>query len=325
MKKNNFSTELDSGFKKAFNIRKKNFSSDIFFFAPNLKKYESDYFPNSSKSVFVPISLTGSSCALNCKHCGGILLESMYPISSKEDLYKKVQNLTKRGTKGILITAGSRPDGSIPLKSFLPTLRKIKDKLGLKLAAHTGLLDKETAIQMKGIFDVAMLDIIGDENTINEVYNLNKTPVDFYNSIEYLLQQDIAIAPHILAGLHFGEIKGEYRVIEKLSSYNLSSLVFVIIKKIKGTVFDELNIKPPPPKTIGELFIAARENFPHTPLLLGCARPGGKYENQIDVMAIKTGFNGIAYPSDTGIAFSKELALNQRFSNFCCSFLFMML
>ncbi|MCK4396863.1 radical SAM protein [candidate division WOR-3 bacterium] len=317
--------EFDPGLKKSFAIRMKNFQPDIFFFAPTLKRYETTEFSNSQDPVFVPISLTGPTCPLNCKHCGGKLLESMYWAYSEEELYNLVQKLNKQGIKGLLITGGSCVDGTVPMKPFLPILRKIKEEMKLKLAAHTGIVDKQTAMQMNGIFDVAMMDIIGRDETISEIYNLDKTTEDFYNSIEYLLEQGIAVAPHIVLGLHYGKILGEFDAIKRLTSYNLSSLVLVIVEKLKGTVFYKMKVKPPTLDEIKEIFIFTRKSFPKIPILVGCARPGGAMEKQIDITAIMSGFNGIAYPSEVAIAFSKKIGLHLRFSEYCCSFLFQLM
>ncbi len=319
------SKEIDPGLKRAFDIRKKNFPDEIIFFAPTLKRYETKEFSNSQDPVFAPISLTGPSCALNCKHCGGKLLESMYSAYSEKDLYDLVQKLSRKGLQGLLITGGSCIDGTIPMKPFFPTLRRIKEEMGIKLAAHTGLVDKDTAIQMKDIFDVAMLDIIGREETIKEIYNLNKTPKDFYDSVEFLLQQEIAVVPHVVLGLHYGKILGELDAIRKLTSFNLSSLVIVIVEKLKGTDFEKMKIHPPTLNEIKDIFVFTRESFPDTPLLIGCARPGGEMEKKIDVFAIKAGFNGIAYPSEAAIEFSKTIGLQSRFSQFCCSFIFQLM
>jgi len=316
------STLIDDNLKPSYEIRDRNFSPDIYFFAPTLKRYESKAFCNSDKPVFVPISLTGSSCALDCKHCGGKLLESMYWVDSNDELIQLVHKLHKKGLKGLLITGGSCIDGSIPMKPFLPTLRKLKEDLNIQLAAHTGLVDKETANKMRGVFDIAMMDMIGRQETIQEIYNLHRKPEDFYKSLENILDQGISIVPHIVIGLHYGSILGEFDVLEKLTSYDLSTLVFVIVENLKNTVFDKMKIKPPPVTEIRELFKLGRLSFPEIPVLLGCAKPGGEMEIKIDRVAIMAGFNGIAYPCDDAIDFSKRLGLNVHFSEYCCSFVF---
>jgi uncharacterized radical SAM superfamily protein len=325
MKSDDPKSPFETDLQKAFDIRKRNFTSDIYFFAPSLKRYETTEFSNTGKPVFVPVSLTGPSCSLNCKHCGGKLLESMYAAYSEEELYSLASKLHDEGIEGLLITGGSCVDGTVPMKPFFPALRKIKKKLQLKLAAHTGIVDKETAAEMKGIFDAAMLDIIGNEETINEVYNLERTPADFYKTVENLIEQDIDVVPHILLGLHYGEIRGEYDALKKLINYELAALVLIIIEKLKGTVFYEMRIQPPSIQQIRELFVFTRVNFAATPLLVGCARPGGAMEREIDILAVNTGFNGIAYPAEEAIIHARNIGLTPRYSEYCCAFLFQMI
>lgn len=325
MKANDSDNSIEPALQKAFSVRKKNFSPEIFFFAPTLKRYETREFSNTGKPVFVPVSLTGPSCSLNCKHCGGKLLESMYEAYSQEELYSLAEKLKGEGVQGLLITGGSCVDGTVPMKPFFPALKRIKDNLNLKLAAHTGIVDRETAAAMGGIFDAAMLDIIGDEETINEIYHLERTPADFYATVEHLLEQRIDVVPHVLLGLHYGEIRGEYDALEKLQQYGLSSLVLIVIERLRGTVFDSMKVKPPSLDEIKGLFVFARLRFPTTPLLIGCARPGGAMERAIDVLAVKSGFNGIAYPAEEAIDYAKKIGLTPRYSEYCCSFLFQMI
>jgi uncharacterized radical SAM superfamily protein len=70
---------------------------------------------------------------------------------------------------------------------------------------------------------------------------------------------------------------------------------------------------------VGRLFVKARAMFPATPLLLGCARPPGRLQEQVDTLAVETGFDGIAYPSEAAVARARELGRPMGFSEFCCS------
>jgi predicted SprT family Zn-dependent metalloprotease len=45
-------------------------SNTIHFYAPSFTYYKTKYSCSSTKE-FPTISVTGNSCALNCKHCGG--------------------------------------------------------------------------------------------------------------------------------------------------------------------------------------------------------------------------------------------------------------
>ncbi len=56
----------------------------LFLYSPMLKRYENDYM-DSSKG-WKPISVTGTSCAFNCKHCGKRVLEGMADGSTSPHL-----------------------------------------------------------------------------------------------------------------------------------------------------------------------------------------------------------------------------------------------
>jgi hypothetical protein len=70
---------------------------------------------------------------------------------------------------------------------------------------------------------------------------------------------------------------------------------------------------------IRRLFEKARAMFPSTPLTLGCARPMGPLQKQVDALAVEIGFDGIAFPSEGTVAHARELGREIHFSEFCCS------
>src|SRR5450756_2485963 len=53
--------------------------NEIRFYAPSFTYYKTKHY-SSSTTDFPTISVTGNACALNCKHCGGKVLETM-PVS----------------------------------------------------------------------------------------------------------------------------------------------------------------------------------------------------------------------------------------------------
>ncbi len=59
--------------------------------------------------------------------------------------------------------------------------------------------------------------------------------------------------------------------------------------------------------------------MPNTPVILGCARPGGEHKSETDILAIRAGVSGIAYPSEEGYNFAKKAGLNIKFSKECCA------
>lgn len=73
---------------------------------------------------------------------------------------------------------------------FMPAIGRLKSELGLKITVHTGLVDEGLADELaKAEIDVAMMDIIGSEETIGSVYHLSASPSDFKNTLEMLVRR----------------------------------------------------------------------------------------------------------------------------------------
>ena len=124
--------ELAEVMEKAQVIRQKHFGKRIFFYAPSFTYYKTEHYC-SSQAAFPSISITGPSCSLRCKHCNGIVLNTMYPAHSPERLIELCKNLRKKGAVGVLISGGCSPNGSVPLENFLDAMAEIKRDLKLTL------------------------------------------------------------------------------------------------------------------------------------------------------------------------------------------------
>lgn len=296
-------------------------SRNVYFYAPTIKRYETDEYVNKRYPFFVPVSVTGTKCRLNCDHCRGIILESMYEAQDPESLYSLALKLKDRGCKGLLISGGAGVDGSVPLTKFAPMMARLKRELGFKMAVHTGLVDEEMADALSGAcIDSAMVDVIGSDETIREVYHLKASVADYENSLKNLVERDVKVSPHVVVGLHYGRILGEYNALEIISRYDIASLVLVVLTPMCNTPMVE--VIPPSVEEMEGILITAREMFPSTPILLGCARPGGKYRLQLDKAALDIGINGIAYPAEGVVRYATEKGLTPVFSEYCCSFIF---
>lgn len=315
---------MHNGYKSAWEIARQNFGNEIFFFAPTIKRYETEEFTQSCNSCyFMPVSITGAGCELNCEHCGRKILKAMKATTTPKALFDYAKEIAKRGAKGMLISGGSTKDGVVPIRPFLPTIARIKQEFGFKIVAHLGILNEETVKEIKdsdGI-DTAMMDIVGSNDTLRQVYHLNDvTCKDFENSLQLLCEYEINTVPHVVIGLHYGKIVGEYQALKIISNYKIESLVLVGLLPQAGTKM--ANVTPPPPDEIGEVFKQARCIFPKTPVLLGCQRPLGKHKLKTEILALKSGLNGIAYPSKGIVTFAKVIGLKPQFSQMCCSLIF---
>lgn len=290
----------------------------IRFYAPSFTYYRSNHYCGASKE-FPTVSVTGNSCLLNCRHCGGKVLETMHPAATPAELYGLAVRLKSAGAKGLLVSGGCLPDGSVPLGDFTATLARLKRELGLTVFVHTGIVNSETAMALKSAgIDAALIDIIGSDSTIKQTLNLGFTVKDYAESLRALTQAGLAVVPHVIVGLDNGELGGEAQAL-RLIAENAAPKAVVIIgfMPIRGTQM--ANVLPPSPLTIGRVAAATRATFPSTPLALGCMRPKGTHRTETDVFALKAGVDAIAFPSDAAVEYAKSRGCRVEFSSYCCA------
>jgi uncharacterized radical SAM superfamily protein len=292
----------------------RNLGKKIVFYNPSFVFHKNHFSP----WLFPSISLTGASCSLKCKHCNGKILKTMIPALTPKKLIEICMQIKKHKGLGCLISGGCLPNGSVPLKNFSEAIKEIKLKTKLKIVVHTGLITEETAFNLKNAgVDAALIDIIGSNETIKEIYHLNAKIEDFEKSLNALKKAGIPLIPHVLVGLHYGKIKGEYNALNIISRYNPSAIIIIVFFPIKGTKMEKE--KPPEISEVIKIMIYARKIFPNTPIALGCARPIGDYRVELDSAAVKTGINAIAFPSEKAIELAKSFNLEILYSNVCCS------
>lgn len=312
--------DFEASIAKAQNISWKNFGRKIRFYAPSFIYYKTDYYC-SSPSAFPSISVTGSSCALKCKHCDGRVLNTMFPALSPKELVSLCTKLKDEGAIGCLISGGCLPNGCVPLNKFTDAISEIKRNLDLTVVVHTGVVSRSVAEKLKKAeVDAALIDIIGSDETIKEVYQLNVKVEDYDKSLETLHKVGIPFVPHILVGLHYGKLKGEFRALQMISKYQPSAVIVIALIPIRGTPME--NVKPPIPEDIAKVLLSARLMLPETPLALGCMRPKDKHKVKTDTLAVKIGVNAIAFPAEEAIKLANSMGLETIFSSLCCSQIF---
>ncbi len=287
------------------------------FYAPSFTYYKTRFYC-SSPVDFPTISVTGNGCSLNCKHCGGKVLETMHPANTPEKLFDLCVKLKKDGASGCLVSGGCMPDGSVPLKQFIPSIKRIKQELGLTVFVHTGIIDLQTAFSLKdsGV-DAALIDVIGSDETIQKIYSLNVTVKDYADSLKALQRANLNFIPHIIVGLNDGKLDGELKALQITSMIQPSALVIIAFMPIHGTVMAKT--KPPSPNDIAKVTATARLMFPDTPMVLGCMRPKGKLRSENDVLALKAGVNAIAFPSEEAVRYAQNKGYEISFSSHCCA------
>ena len=305
----------------AMELRLRRFGDAMHFFLPSLKHYETDEVATPGEPRFVPVSVTGTSCGLMCDHCQARILESMCPAATPGEFLALGERLAQRGVTGILLTGGSDARGVVPLRPYCDAIHELRERHGLTIIVHTGLVDSDdaAALATAGV-DAAMLDVIGADETIGDVYHLDAGVDDFEAALKCLTDAGVPTAPHVVVGIHRGRILGERRALEMISRHPVASLVLVVLSPLPGTPMEGAPV--PSAVDLADIFVEARTMFQDTPVLLGCARPEGREKRAIDTAALRAGFNGIAFPAEGIVGEARGMGLRPVFSNDCCALVF---
>jgi uncharacterized radical SAM superfamily protein len=306
-------TPLDELKREAFRIREQNFGKEITFSFPDIISHR------SRELRFAAISVTGGHCDLRCAHCKGKLLESMIPAVNAETFSRSVDHLRLKGAHGILVSGGADRNGEVPLEEFIPPIKTLKQNdPQFRVIVHTGLIRKETAEKLKeAAVDQILIDVIGDEDTIREVYHLDKSVEDYEEALWMLKEMGHRLAPHIIIGHHFGEIRGEWRALEMVTRVAVETIVLVVLKNLQPD--GENLFKVPDPEEISKISAIARILNPGIPIRMGCIRPADPRKAAMEKGAIDSGINTIAYPLQGTIDYAKEIGLDSKFIEMCCS------
>jgi len=275
------------------------------------------YIPNKN---FPSISVTGSSCALECEHCNTKYLDSMQPILNNVELETFLLDLADKGAVGVLLSGGCDSEGSVPLLNFLDTIKKVKNQTNLIINTHTGLLNKKTAKKLKEAkIDIVSFDINIDQEIIRDIYHLDKDLNDYKNALNLLKNEGLNIVPHLCIGLHYGKLHKELESLKIIKELDLNPSLIVLIALIPPKEKD--NFTRPKPIDIAKICALVRFIFPETEISLGCMRPRADVKVEIEKLAIQAGINRIEIPSTHTIKWLKKVnpEISLRYFSACCA------
>jgi uncharacterized radical SAM superfamily protein len=170
--------------------------------------------------------------------------------------------------------------------------------------------------------DAALIDVIGSDETMRGTLNIKVTLKDYADSLKALSQAGLKVVPHVIVGLNEGKLDGEYSALKTIEqTCEPSALVIIAFMPIHGT--EMAQIPPPEPLDIARVIATARAMFPKTPMVLGCMRPKGKLRAETDLLALKAGVDGIAFPSEEVVELAQNIGFEAIFSSFCCAQLYL--
>ena len=287
-------------------ISYKNFGRNINFY------YTSNYFP--------AISVTGPKCALNCKHCGRIMIKRLTPATTPEQLVKTCLEFHRHGSTGALITGGCTLEGKVPIHPFLDAIKEIKEKTDLILIAHTGIVTYDEAKALnEAEIDGVCVDIVGSKETSREIYGIELCPKDYIKTLKALKKAQIKnISPHVCVGLHYGKLMHELNALEIISHITPTNVVIIGLTNLVGTPMEDIRINS---GDLIRILCLARIKFPDSYISLGCARGKGEIRAEIDKLAVQAGVNNVAVPTPAAYDEAKRLNLEIREFNACCAVL----
>jgi lipoyl synthase len=290
------------------------------FYTPTFRAYASEELKGCGKASFPAFSVTGGACALNCDHCQAKILEPMIPATSPAELDRKVRDLVLlKDLRGFLLSGGSNRRNEVPYDRYYPIVEKLKrDFPYLRIAVHSALLDERRAKSMEAAgIDVAMLDVIGAQETIRDVYHLDRSVADFEATLAALAATRMDVVPHIVIGLHYGRLLGEENALDIVSRHRVSALILVIVSPIYAPAHRPFAIMST--EDVARVLVAARQRIDHAPVQLGCVRPAGRHKIVTDAYAVMAGFDGIAYPADGIVALARAVGRSVEQEHACCS------
>jgi len=291
----------------------------IRFSTPTFKDYASTELKGCSKNSFPSFSITAGACGLNCDHCRAEILKPMLAATSPAMLDQKVRHLiATQDLQGFLLSGGSNKRNEIPYERFYPVVEQLKrDFPYLNIAIHTALTDDAGARAMEAAgVDTAMMDVIGADETIRDVYHLDRPVADFEATLAALTSTSMRVSPHIVIGLHYGRVLGEQNALDIVSRYPVEALVLVVVMPFYAApgLF-----AVPDTAEVGRIFGEARRRLHDRQVLLGCARPPGLHKRAVDAYAVMAGLDGIAFPADGVVGVARAIGRPFHQEHACCS------
>ncbi len=284
---------------------------------PSFKPFASDALGSCRSGAFPAFSVTGGACALLCKHCRAEVLRPMLVAGAPAAFEARVRAMIAgQGLRGFLLSGGSNARNEVPFERYLPAIQRLKaDHPALEVLAHTGLVDaaRAAALRAAGV-DVAMLDIIGAAETLREIYHIERPVADFEAALAHLVAAGLAVVPHIVIGLHYGQLRGERAALEIIARHATRAAIMVVVMP----AYADARFVVPERGAVVDFLAEARERLAERAVFLGCARPPGVERHALDVAAVLMGFDGVAYPVDEAVDLVRLLQRPLAHRHACC-------
>jgi uncharacterized radical SAM superfamily protein len=163
--------------------------------------------------------------------------------------------------------------------------------------------------------DQVLIDVIGDDKTLKSVCHLPFGVECIEVSLTALQRVGIPVVPHIVCGLHYGQMRGEKAAVAMISRFKVEQVAIVSLMTLSGTKMEKMH--PPTPEAVADIMAEVRFTMPQVPVSLGCARQRGN--RRLEVLAIEAGVNRLALPSEEAVERAEAFGLDISYQDTCCS------
>lgn len=264
------------------------------------------------------ISVTGEACGLNCAHCGARYLKGMRPPD------EALAAFSDPSARSVLISGGSDAYGHVPIEGWPE--RVSREHPGLSINCHTGIMDEEGVLRLKGVADVISFDFVSDKRITYGIYGSRSAPEDYVRSF-ILASNALPTVPHITVGLLGPDSEPSFSVgaldeIRALADDGMipepPGIVVIVFRPTKGTRME--GMAPPGEAAVADVIRHAKAAFPASPVSLGCMRPAGGYRSRLDVLALQAGADIIVMPAKEAVLFALSEGYEVLAADECCVF-----
>ena len=100
----------------------------------------------------------------------------------------------------------------------------------------------------------------------------------------------------------------------------VETIVLVVFKTLLP--IGKNHFRVPKPDETSRISAIARILNPRIPIRMGCIRPAHPWKAEMEKGSILSGVNTIAYPLQGTIEYAKEIGLQTKFIEMCCSLIY---
>ena len=271
--------------------------------------------------AFPSVSMSGSHCALHCKHCNQTYLYDMQRGTTSAELLELSHRFEETGATGFLLSGGCDTTGEmLNLRKLLPGIKQVKEETDLIIKLHTGFVDNHLAedIVSAGV-DIASVEVVGSNETIQEIFKYHATIESYEQTLQNLEAAGMPfIVPHICIGLHYGQLQGELQALSMIQQHcDPALLVMIVFRPTPGTVLGTSRI--PSRYDVSYVIKQAKQLFPDKEISLGCIRPRARYREEIELAALQAGVTRMEIPSKKTLHHAQQMGYTIKTLHTCCA------